>query len=158
METFSESNISIFKLFHLNCCRKFPQVATVADIDTADGLRLRPEIFKCEKLKDRKSTLLWPNQPESTDHQKADWKSALTKCLLKAKTSVALCLHQCLGKWTGPPAQMWKLFYSVSTKQLWQQTKTTWQLHRPMTHNRWLTCYLFPNNISKSSRYILNIH
>ena len=158
METFSESNISIFKLFHLNCCRIFPQVATVADIDTADGLRLRPEIFKCKKLKDRKSTLLWPNQPEPTDHQKADWKSALTKCLLKAKTSVALCLHQCLGKWTGPPAQMWKLFYSVSTKQLWQQTKTTWLLHRPMTHNRWLTCYLFPNHISKSSRYILNIH
>ena len=64
METFSESNISIFKLFHLNCCRIFPQIATVADIDTADWLRLRPEIFKCKKLKDRKSTLLWPNQPD----------------------------------------------------------------------------------------------
>ena len=64
METFSESNISNFKVFHLNCCRIFPQIATVADIDTADWLRLRPEIFKCKKLKDRKSTLLWPNQPD----------------------------------------------------------------------------------------------
>jgi len=75
MEIFSESNMSNFKFFHLNCCRIFLQIATAADIATADGLRLRPEIFKCKKLKDRKSQLLWPNQLELS------------------------YLHQRLGKW-----------------------------------------------------------
>ena len=85
MEVFSASNISDFKLFYINCCRIYLQITSVADISTADGTKIRKEILSCRRIKDRKSSLVWPNQQEPTSQQKSDWKSALYKCLLQSK-------------------------------------------------------------------------
>ena len=73
------------QFFHLNCCRIYLQVVTMADIKTADGKQLRHTFLKCEKSRDRTSRMIWPNQSDPTDQQKADWKAALiSSCLLKS--------------------------------------------------------------------------
>ena len=97
----------------------------MADISTADGKCLRPEAA----IKDRKSKLCWPNQPEPTQQQKADWKAALLKYVIKTASKETLILHQRLGKRVSTPlVQSWKFYYVKTNKQLWRRLERRWFL------------------------------
>ena len=45
------------------------QVSLVADIATADGKQLRPEILVCERITHRTTKWEWPNQPKPSHNQ-----------------------------------------------------------------------------------------
>ena len=136
MKVSSESNISDFKLFHINCCRIYLQVISVADISTADGTNIREEILSCMRIKDRKSPLVWPNQQEHTSQQKLHWKSALYKCLFQSKSSDSQYLKHRLGKGHMHSIKKWKFFYSPTTKKLWRQTISTWLIHNQVSSSQ----------------------
>ena len=136
MKVSSESNISDFKLFHINCCRIYLQVLSVADISTADGTNIREEILSCMRIKDRKSPLVWPNQQEPTSQQKLYWKSALYKCLFQSKSSDSQYLKHRLGKGHMHSIKKWKFFYSPTTRKLWRQTISTWLIHNQVSSSQ----------------------
>ena len=142
MEMFTVKKISSFKLFHLNCCRMYLNVLTLADITTADGLSIRQDIVECRLPRDRKSPLVWPNQPEPTPQQKSKWKAGLLSCMLKSASRELLQLTKLLlGQWLGTFMQKWKFRYSVSTQQLWEKRGHRWLIHEKVSsHRRFVQC------------------
>ena len=82
MSLFLNKRISDYLLFHLNACRMYLQVTSLADIVTADGRYIRPEIVECNRIAQRSSQWTWPQQPDPTLQQQDNWKEAITKHLL----------------------------------------------------------------------------
>jgi hypothetical protein len=70
------------------------------------------------KPMDQYSKLKWPRQPVTTTKQQKLWKAALEAAFTLSGRS----LQQPLGKWTGPPTQVWQSFYNPWTK--WVVTST----------------------------------
>ena len=82
MQIFAERGLNKHRLFHLNTCRMYLQVSSVADIATADGKRLQPEILACKRITHRTKKWECPTQPTPTDQQKQHWKLAVQRFFL----------------------------------------------------------------------------
>ena len=102
------------QLYDLNLCRLYLQVTTLSDIMDGPGNRIIDEAFKAKHLTNRYSVLCWPRQPVLTMTQSNLWKQALKVVY----TSSGQILKQPLGKWTGPPTQLWQNFYDPSTSHI----------------------------------------
>ncbi len=100
-------------LFDINAVRMHLKVMTLSDIVDATCQRITEEAYKGQKLSDRYSRLKWPRQPVITMKQRNLWKAALEA----AFTSSGMVLKQPLGKWTGPPTQVWRSFLQSRNKK-----------------------------------------
>jgi hypothetical protein len=74
------------------------QVSSVADIATADGKRLSPEILVCERITHRSTKWEWHNQLKHMDQQKQDWKLAMQGCFFTNGSKRKLMLRKLLGR------------------------------------------------------------
>jgi len=77
MDHFLQQGYRHSHLQKLNRCRIYLQVITLADIVTADGGSIIPDIFEGVPLTDRKSALRWPCQQRPPAKDWALWSSAL---------------------------------------------------------------------------------
>jgi hypothetical protein len=102
----------ICQLFNINAVRMHLKVTTLSDVVAAQGKQITEELFTGTKPTDRYSKLKWPRQPVTTTKQQKLWKAALEA----AFTFSGRSLQQPLGKWTGPPTQVWRSFYNPRTK------------------------------------------
>ena len=96
------------------------QVTSLADIVTADGRCIRPEIVECNRIAQRSSQWTWPQQPKPTLQQQDNWKEAITKHLITQGSKKHLRLCQQLGRWTGTPTSHWQYYYDQITKRSWK--------------------------------------
>ena len=106
------------------------QVSSVADIATADGKRLSPEILVCERITHRshRSTKWeWHNQLKHMDQQKQDWKLAMQRYSLANGSKRKLMLRKPLGRWTTQPTQDWSTYIQLEGENLWVLDKNTKQ-------------------------------
>jgi hypothetical protein len=102
------------QLFDINVVRLHLKVMTLSDVVTAQGKQITEEVFEGTKPTDRYSKLKWPRQPVTTTKQQKLWKAALEAAFTLSGRS----LQQPLGKWTGPPTQVWRSFYNPWTKRV----------------------------------------
>jgi hypothetical protein len=102
------------QLFDINAVQMHLRVTTLSDIVDAQGKHITEEIFKGARPTDRYSQLKWPQQLVTTTKQRNLWKAALEAAFMSSGRT----LQQPLGKWTGPPTQVWRSFYNPQTKQI----------------------------------------
>jgi hypothetical protein len=102
------------ELYDINLCQIFLQVTTLSDIADAASKAISAEIFDGKKSSDRFSLHRWPRQPVVTTRQRNLWKKALEA----AYTSTGWVLKTPLGRWTGPPSQVWRQFYDVRSRRV----------------------------------------
>jgi hypothetical protein len=100
------------QLFDINVVRMHLKVTMLSDVVAAQGKQITEEVFEGTKPMDRYSKLKWPRQPVTTTKQRKLWKAALEAAFTLSGRS----LQQPLGKWTGPPTQVWQSFYNPRTK------------------------------------------
>jgi hypothetical protein len=101
------------QLFDINVVRMHLKVTMLLDVVTAQGKQITEEVFEEMKPTDWYSKLKWPpRQPVTTTKQRKLWKAALETAFTLSGRS----LQQPLGKWTGPPTQVWWSFYNPRTK------------------------------------------
>ena len=80
MDTFRTSGLfSTQDLVHLNAAQLHLQVATVADISTADGKSLEEHAIQGFCSPQRVSTILWIRHPDITLRQRKLWLSAVLR-------------------------------------------------------------------------------
>jgi hypothetical protein len=100
MEYFISRKFSSQQLQSLNRCCLYLQLLNLSDMVSADGRRIISSALEGQKLLDRKSSLVWPEQGNPS---KSDWKlwaSAFqplhSKTILTQPISLAAsCMHQC---------------------------------------------------------------
>ena len=120
MSLFLNKGISDYLLFHLNACRMYLQVTSIADMVTADCRYIQPEIVECNRIAQRSSQWTWPQQPKPTLQQQDNWKEAITKHLITQGSKKHLRLRQPLERWTGTPTSHWQYYYDQTTKRSWK--------------------------------------
>jgi hypothetical protein len=96
-----------WQLFDLNTVRLHVQVTTLSDIADAQGKKITKEVFAGTTPTDRYSNLKWPRQPVRTTKQRNLWKAALEAAFAPSGRA----LTKRLGKFSGPPTQVWRSFY-----------------------------------------------
>ena len=77
MEYFASRGVSKYKLCHLNACRMFLQVSSIADIATADGVQIHQNSLECKHITSRRwghgiPNHPWKGSPNSTKLQYRD--------------------------------------------------------------------------------------
>jgi hypothetical protein len=77
MDHFVCQGYKALQLRQLNRCHLYLQVLTLADIVSADGTCIFPDIFAGVPLEDRRSSLQWPNQQQPHAKDWMVWSSAL---------------------------------------------------------------------------------
>ena len=95
MQILAERGLSKHRLFHLNTCRTYLQVSSVADIATADGKKLRPEILNFERIIHR--TIKWEWHDQLRDQQQQDWKLVMRRYFLTYGSEGKLRLRKPVG-------------------------------------------------------------
>lgn len=116
MEVFADMEDDDLILQSLNECRLFLGVTTVAEIATADGLRLEQEIWH------GRSTLVPPNNWPKAKPSENDWilwKDALRRALLLPH-STSLALTQPLGPWTEQGLGRWRWWVHHETNRVYE--------------------------------------
>ena len=97
------------------------QVTSIADMVTADGRYIQPEIVECNQISKQSSQWTWPQQPKPTLQQQDNWKEAITKHLItQGSKKHPRLVRQALGRWTGTPTSHWQYYYDQTTKGLWK--------------------------------------
>jgi hypothetical protein len=107
-------------LKHLNACRIFLQVITLADITDGSGCG----ILKCSLIgvqhSDQRSSYKWPKQIRQSSEAWRLWQHIFTTLFSKCPKSTKL--RQSLGAWqsAGPIHQQWTYFINPATNCLLQ--------------------------------------
>jgi hypothetical protein len=114
------------ELAHINRCRLFLQVTSLADIVSADGKHITHATWHGCKDSLRPSYYYWPNQGNPTPR---DWQ-LWHRCL-----SLSFCGGQerrmviPLGSWTNQQFKEWLWFYSPDEDRLYTRDNTIWQFY-----------------------------
>jgi hypothetical protein len=103
-------------------------VTTLSDIADAQGKKITKEVFEGMKPTDRYSKLKWPRQLVTTTKQWILWKAALEAAFAPSGRA----LTKKLGKWNGPPTQVWRSFYDPWANRI--VTSTTGPVTRFTAH------------------------
>lgn len=129
MDVFINMGYTTMELRHLNAVRIYLQVATLAEIATADGLSIDTDMYYGVKSTTRTSLIPhWIRQPEITLEQRSLWKMALSTHFARRQSTL---LHHPVGEWISPPTQQWSTYYDLDTRSLFRYTDTTFQKHLP---------------------------
>jgi hypothetical protein len=135
MDYFVEEGLSAEILVVLNRCRIYLQVFSLADISSADGTSIIPDVLQGVPLIDRKSKLNWPYQQRPPNSAWEIWRSALRPLQPKNKLTTPL------GIWTSSNLhQNWfwfkdnklpNLYFSASHSPPWTVYKGFANPRRP---------------------------
>lgn len=135
------------QLVHINLCRLYLHVITLADVTNAKGDRLLPEVDCGQSIIQRTSSLLWPNIPRPPNSFWVTWQAFL--CCLAHGSG----LLQPLGKWTSKPNQEW-LWYQDTADVLYEQKEeVSWATYYPEPGQRMTRQFAFTYRTALLSPY-----
>jgi hypothetical protein len=137
------------QLFDITAVQMHLRVTTLSDVVDAQGKHITEEIFKGARPTDWYSQLKWPRQPVTTTKQWNLWKAALEA----AFTSSGRTLQQPLGKWTGPPTQVWWSFYYPWPKQIITSTNGLVPCFTEHKVNQCTRCHVDATPVTLASVY-----
>ena len=126
IETFHQFGFKGKELIRLNRCRLYLQVATVADISTADGRLITFEAWHGTIDPSRPSPFTWPNQGKPPTKDWDLWRRAL---------SLSLCNGQIrrfsipLGSWTDDQWHKWLWFFAPEENRLYERLDVGWRFY-----------------------------
>lgn len=109
MEYFQTSRLSPKLMEHLNQCRLYLQVITLADIVSADGRRILPEAKVGLGVPNCTSNLEWPKQGKPGKVSWQQWSHHLSFLETVGKLTTPL------GKWVKTHHQQWQLWAEPSS-------------------------------------------
>ena len=140
MEAFTKAGFSPTNLRDLNTARKQLQVITLADITTADGQKIDPEVWEGRPPRQTWHNYTWFRKPDRLDNRRHWdlWREALDKCFI-IPSSHDRRLRQPLGRWIKPYEQNWKWWYSHSEHRVYHKTTTNthgrhlFEIYRPLS-------------------------
>jgi hypothetical protein len=133
MEHSVQQGYTAYQLGQINRCRVYLQVLTLADIVSADGLCIIPDILVGAPLLDRKSTLNWPSQQRPSNKDWAVWSSALRSLQPKHKLVIPL------GEWlVSSTHQQWFWYIDPILPLLYHQPESggNWQRFKAFSSSR----------------------
>jgi len=129
MDFFIAQGYNSSQLRRLNRCRIYLQAITLADITSANGSTIIPDILSGIPLTDRKSHLHWPCQQRPPNGDWILWAQALQPLQPRNK------LLQPLGQWLTPNShQTWFWFMDPGRSVLYQcdSVSSKWTSHHPV--------------------------
>ncbi len=100
MEAFCEAEYKTHELAHLNRCRIWLQVLTLADVISPSGTYIKENYLKPGMTRPKRSRWLWPNQIRPKKEIWALWQRALKKTFLKRSSRNLITP---LGAWSQEP-------------------------------------------------------
>ena len=107
MELFHDAGATKTQLKHLNRCRLFLRVISLADIFEADGKTITLQAWKGSRMIETRKNIVWPNQKRPNESQWTLWRSLLRNTLQLTKRRATS--PQSLGMWNeSPEAESWK--------------------------------------------------
>ena len=125
------------ELKHINRCRLFLQVTTLADITSACGSRFSPQAYNCIYDDSIPHHYLWPTQTRPYNRSRRLWKQAIKRAFPRQDH----ILLRRLGPWNDNARDNWQWFYQPSTSRLFRR------------HNGRLKLYLRTSRFGAAGRH-----
>jgi hypothetical protein len=155
MDYFVAEEFSASALGTLNRCWLYLQVITLADIFSADGTCIIPDVLQGIPLQDRRSTLFWPCQQRPPKSAWDIWMSALRSLQPKNR------LTQPLGEWISTNLnQDWFWYKDCSLPNLYYKHPSTsqWAIYKgtqnPRRRTRASLCTIFDTTTSTTAMHL----
>ena len=123
-EAFTENELT-----HINRCRLYLQVTTMADITNGNGMCIRQGVMKGTMTKLNEAYYQWPRQTLPGVHSWRLWRKALKLCFLRG---VGLYLHagMQLGRWNDGEQDGWHWFYMRQNQRIFHRSGNRWKVYR----------------------------
>ncbi len=141
MNLFMDEGYGHEDLLWLNRCREYLRATSVADIVTADGLRITPSAWSGTPDPHRLSAYQWPRSACPSPTRWRLWRKALETTVLGHGGS-SLKLSTPLGVWTDS-LDCWSWFHSLHDRCLYQRVDGRWWRYNAQSTRR--------NNFTRSA-------
>ena len=105
------------EIAHINRCRLYLQVTTLADITTACGKQFSHSAYHCKFDQSRPHYYNWPVQPRPYRYARRLWKQAIKKAFPRNGHQ----LIDTLGSWNDGGRQQWQWFHQPTTGKLFRR-------------------------------------
>jgi hypothetical protein len=115
-------------LVHINRCRLFLQVVTVADIANGNGTLLRRGVLKGTMMKMNRNSYQWPRQDRPGINAWRLWRKALKRNILRG-VGLHLKPNLYLGSWIDGARDKWDWFYVRATQRIYQRLPHRWKAY-----------------------------
>jgi hypothetical protein len=123
------------EIAHINRCRLYLQVATLADITNGNGTMIRQEVLKGQSTPHHQSYYNWPRQMRPGISSWRLWRKALKRCVMREiRLYIKPTLH--LGNWTDGARDGWKWFYMHRTQKIFQRDNNRWRVYKRQGRGR----------------------
>ena len=117
------------ELTHINRCRLYLQVTTMADITNGNGTLIRQGVMKGTLIRHNGQYYQWPRQTRPGVHSWRLWRKAIKLCLLRG---VGLHVHagMQLGRWIDGEQEGWKWFFMRRSQRIFHRSGNRWKVYR----------------------------
>jgi hypothetical protein len=116
-------------LVHINRCRLYLQVTTLADITNGNGMLLLQGILKGSKMSHHQPYYSWPRQERPGVVSWRLWRKAIKKCFMR-NVRLHLLPGLQLGLWTDGEDADWTWFYMRGTQMIFERVLNRWKVYR----------------------------
>ena len=134
MDAFIQQGYHSMELYHLQTCRFYLRVNTLADIVDAAGTHITREAWNGQRSSHTNPTFDWPYSVRPRQAFWETWNNALKATFLPPHSSY-LRLATSLGQWLQPEDPNWVWWYSPTENSLYEQERPgTWKQWRIVSH------------------------
>ena len=117
------------ELAHINRCRLYLQVATLADITNGNGTVIREGVLKGNMKLLHQPYYKWPRQTRPGVNSWRLWRKAIKICFMR-EVRLHLYPRMQLGNWTDGEQNGWNWFFMRRTQKLFQRRPDGWRVYR----------------------------
>jgi hypothetical protein len=129
-------------LTHINRCRLYMQVVTLADITNGNGALILEGTLKGTCMQHHKPYYKWPRQSRPSAPSWRIWRKAIKHCFMR-NIRMHLVPGMQLGLWTDGLDSDWEWFYVRQTQRIFQRTGNGWKVYRRQGRGRMGSCASF---------------
>jgi hypothetical protein len=122
-------DFSTNELAHINRCRMYLQVTTLADITNGNGTMIRQGVQKGQMTSHNQPYYKWPRQTRPGMASWRLWRKALKKCFMR-EIRLHLKPDMHLGSWTDGEQEGWTWFLLQRTQKLFQRRENRWRVYK----------------------------
>jgi hypothetical protein len=117
------------ELAHINRCRLYLQVTSLADITTGNGLCIRKGVMSGTMETLNEPYYQWPKQIRPGVTSWRLWRKAIKSCFLRG-VGLYIKAGMQLGRWNDGAQDQWKWFYSRHNQHVYQRQGNRWKVYR----------------------------
>ena len=123
------------ELAHINRCRLYLKVATLADITNGNGLEIRHGVLKGHMKETNQPYYKWPLQARPGISSWRLWRKAIKLCFMR-NVHLHLSPGMHLGRWNDGLEEKWKWFFVRQTQKLFERLPNRWRVYRRQGRGR----------------------